>query len=83
MRSKLSKTECNALSARLELHGDVEEAMNAAAKIGDDALSRSSGGAVLPESFIHGSSVQRQKWFDVGLKNGSVKVCDAFSARNL
>lgn len=63
--------------------GDIESAMNAAAKIGDDALQRSSGGAVVPESFTHGSSAQRQKWFDVGLKNGSVKACDTFSARNL
>ena len=63
--------------------GDVEEAMNAAARIGDDALARSSGGAVLPESFTHGSSAQRQKWFDNGLKNGSVKACDTFSAKNL
>ncbi len=104
MRSRVSKTEFNALSVRLELQadcfagvwahhaqnqrqilqqGDVEEAMNAAAKIGDDALQRSSGGAVVPESFTHGSSAQRQKWFDVGLKNGSVKACDTFSARNL
>ncbi len=63
--------------------GDVEEAMNAAAKIGDDALARSSGGAVVPESFTHGTSAQRQRWFDNGLKNGSVKACDTFSARNL
>ena len=63
--------------------GDVEEAMNAAARIGDDALARSSGGAVVPESFTHGSSAQRQKWFDNGLKNGSVKACDTFSAKNL
>lgn len=104
MRSRVSKTEFNALSVRLELQadcfagvwahhaqnqrqilqqGDVEEAMNAAAKIGDDALARSSGGAVVPESFTHGSSAQRQKWFDVGLKNGSVKACDTFSAKNI
>ena len=104
MRSRVSKTEFNALSVRLELQadcfagvwayhaqnqrqilqqGDVEEAMNAAAKIGDDALARSSGGVVVPESFTHGSSAQRQKWFDVGLKNGSVKACDTFSTRNL
>ncbi len=63
--------------------GDVEEAMNAAAKIGDDALQRSSGGAVVPESFTHGTSVQRQRWFNAGLNNGSVKACDTFSARNL
>ena len=104
MRSRVSKTEFNGLSVRLELQadcfagvwahhgqkqrqilqqGDVEEAMNAAAKIGDDALARASGGAVVPDSFTHGSSAQRQKWFDVGLKNGSVKACDTFSARNI
>jgi uncharacterized protein len=63
--------------------GDVEEAMNAAAKIGDDALQRASGGAVVPESFTHGTSAQRQKWFDMGLKNGSVKACDTFSTKSL
>ncbi|MEI8171261.1 MAG: neutral zinc metallopeptidase [Rhodoferax sp.] len=63
--------------------GDVEEAMNAAAKIGDDALQRSSGRAVVPDSFTHGTSAQRQRWFDIGLKNGSVKRCDTFSARQL
>jgi predicted metalloprotease len=63
--------------------GDVEEAMNAAAKIGDDALQRSQGGAVVPESFTHGTSAQRQKWFSTGLKTGSVQSCDTFAARNL
>ena len=63
--------------------GDIEEAMNAAEKIGDDALQRSNGGAVLPDSFTHGTSVQRQRWFQNGLKNGSVKGCDTFSARSL
>jgi len=63
--------------------GDVEEAMNAAARIGDDALQRASGGAVVPDSFTHGTSAQRQRWFDNGLKNGSVKRCDTFSARQL
>ena len=63
--------------------GDVEEAMNAAAKIGDDALQQSAGRAVVPESFTHGSSEQRQRWFMTGLKTGSVKACDTFSARNL
>uniref|UniRef100_UPI00263064A8 KPN_02809 family neutral zinc metallopeptidase n=1 Tax=uncultured Ramlibacter sp. TaxID=260755 RepID=UPI00263064A8 len=51
--------------------GDVEEAMNAAAKIGDDALQGSRGGAIVPESFTHGSSAQRQRWFGTGLKTGS------------
>jgi predicted metalloprotease len=63
--------------------GDVEEAMNAAQKIGDDALQRNAGRAVVPESFTHGTSAQRQHWFMTGLQNGTVKSCDTFSARNL
>jgi predicted metalloprotease len=63
--------------------GDVEEAMNAAARIGDDALQRSGGGAVVPESFTHGTSAQRQRWFATGLKSGSVKACDTFNTRSL
>jgi uncharacterized protein len=74
----------NAQNARQILEkGDVEEAMNAAAKIGDDALQRASTGQVVPESFTHGTSAQRQRWFDTGLKTGSVKACDTFTARNL
>jgi predicted metalloprotease len=74
----------NAQNARQILEqGDVEEAMNAAAKIGDDALQRAGGGAVVPESFTHGTSAQRQRWFDTGFKTGSVKACDTFSARSL
>lgn len=64
-------------------NGDVEEAMNAASKIGDDALQQSSGRAVVPESFTHGTSAQRQRWFMTGLKTGNVKACDTFSARTL
>ncbi|WP_280189518.1 neutral zinc metallopeptidase [Delftia sp. PS-11] len=63
--------------------GDVESAMNAAAKIGDDALQRASGGAVVPDSFTHGTSAQRQRWFSTGLRMGSVKACDTFSAQTL
>ncbi|MCG2592174.1 neutral zinc metallopeptidase [Ramlibacter sp. XY19] len=63
--------------------GDVEEAMNAAQKIGDDALQANSGRAVVPESFTHGSSAQRQRWFNTGLQTGSVKACDTFNARSL
>lgn len=104
MRGRVSQTEYNQLSVRLELQadcfagvwahhaqnarqileqGDVEEAMNAAAKIGDDALQRAGGGAVVPDSFTHGSSAQRQRWFRAGLQNGSVKGCDTFSAKAL
>jgi uncharacterized protein len=63
--------------------GDVEEAMNAAAKIGDDALQKQSQGYVVPESFTHGSSQQRTKWFSTGLQGGSVKACDTFAAKTL
>ena len=63
--------------------GDVEEAMNAAAAIGDDALQRKSQGVVIPDSFTHGSSEQRQRWFYKGLETGSVQACDTFSARSL
>lgn len=63
--------------------GDVEEAMNAAARIGDDALQRAAGGAVVPDSFTHGSSAQRQRWFGTGLQTGSVKACDTFQAARL
>ena len=74
----------HAQSARQILEaGDVEEAMNAAAKIGDDALQRAGGGAVVPESFTHGTSAQRQHWFDMGLKDGSVKRCDTFSSAQI
>ena len=70
-------------SRKILEQGDVEEAMNAAQKIGDDALQKASGRAVVPESFTHGSSEQRQRWFATGLKTGSVKACDTFSARTL
>lgn len=63
--------------------GDIEEALNAAAAIGDDALQRQSQGTVVPDSFTHGSSAQRQRWFTTGLKSGQVKSCDTFSARQL
>ncbi len=63
--------------------GDIESAMNAAAKIGDDALQRSAGRAIVPESFTHGSSAQRQRWFNAGYQNGVVKSCDTFNTRNL
>ena len=57
--------------------------MNAAQKIGDDALQRSAGRAVVPDSFTHGSSAQRQRWFGAGYQSGDVKSCDTFNARNL
>jgi hypothetical protein len=63
--------------------GDVEEALNAAAAIGDDALQRKSQGEVVPDSFTHGTSEQRQRWFNTGLQQGSVQACDTFAARTL
>ena len=63
--------------------GDIEAAMNAAQKIGDDALQRSAGRAVVPDSFTHGTSAQRQRWFGAGYKSGKVQDCDTFAARSL
>lgn len=63
--------------------GDIEEALNAAAAIGDDTLQRKSQGTVVPDSFTHGTSEQRQRWFHTGLKTGNVQACDTFNARTL
>lgn len=63
--------------------GDIEEALNAASSIGDDRLQQQARGYVTPESFTHGSSAQRVKWFKVGLQKGSLRDCDTFSTRNL
>jgi len=56
--------------------GDVEEALNAASAIGDDRLQRQSQGTVVPDSFTHGSSQNRVKWFTKGLKTGDMKQCN-------
>ena len=63
--------------------GDVEEALNAASAIGDDRLQRQSRGTVVPESFTHGTSEQRQRWFRAGLESGNPDSCDTFSASRL
>jgi len=60
--------------------GDLEEGLRAAAAIGDDRLQMRSQGYVVPESFTHGTSAQRQSWFDRGLRGGAVAACDTFSA---
>ncbi|RYF82196.1 MAG: metalloprotease [Comamonadaceae bacterium] len=104
MRGRVSQSQQNELSVRVELQadcfsgvwahhsqqskqwlepGDIESAMNAAAKIGDDALQRSAGRAVVPDSFTHGTSAQRQRWFGTGYKTGSVQACDTFAANRL
>ena len=58
--------------------GDVEEAMQAAAAIGDDALQKRSQGYAVPDSFTHGTSQQRVRWFNQGLSKGDVQQCDTF-----
>lgn len=63
--------------------GDVEEALNTAAAIGDDRLQRQSGGRVAPESFTHGTSEQRVRWFRRGLETGDVNTCDTFNTSQL
>jgi predicted metalloprotease len=103
-RQRVSETEANALSVRVELQadcfagvwayhtneakqiieqGDVESALSAASAIGDDALQRQSRGEVVPDSFTHGTSAQRVRWFKKGLETGSVQQCNTFEARQL
>jgi len=63
--------------------GDIEEALNAAAAIGDDTLQRSAGRAVVPDSFTHGSSAQRLRWFRRGYESGLLDRCDSFREADL
>ena len=63
--------------------GDVEEALNAASAIGDDRLQRQSRGTVVPESFTHGTSAQRQRWFRIGIESGDPDRCDTFNVERL
>jgi predicted metalloprotease len=63
--------------------GDIAEAMNAAARIGDDTLQRSAGQVVRQHTFTHGTSEQRQRWFEKGFARGEVSDCDTFAARSL
>jgi uncharacterized protein len=62
--------------------GDVREAMNAAQAIGDDKLQKQAQGYVVPDSFTHGSSEQRTRWFMQGLKSGQIGQCNTFQARD-
>lgn len=102
-RSRLSKTEYNKLSVRLELQadflagiwahyvqreglleeGDVEEAMAAAAAVGDDRIQKQARGYVVPDSFTHGTSEQRMRWFMKGFRSGDVSQGDTFNATSL
>jgi uncharacterized protein len=63
--------------------GDIEEGLNAASAIGDDRLQQQSRGYVAPESFTHGSSEQRMRWFKRGYDSGDVNVCDTFATSQL
>jgi hypothetical protein len=102
-RKRMSETQYNALSVRLELQadcfagvwahhagnrnlleaGDVEEAMRAAAAIGDDTIQRRTQGHVVPDSFTHGSSEQRMRWFMTGMKSGQISACNTFEGSSI
>ena len=104
MRGKVSETEYNELSVKLELQadflagvwahhtqrmnqtledGDIQEAMNAANAIGDDRLQKQATGRVIPDSFTHGTSAQRMRWFKKGLETGDISQGDTFNAASL
>ena len=72
----------NQLKGRLQ-PGDIESGLNAAAAIGDDRLQKQAQGHVVPESFTHGTSAQRVKWFRTGLDTGQTKACDTFNTSTL
>ena len=75
-------TEADAQKHILQ-QGDIDEALNAASQIGDDHLQKQSRGYAVPDSFTHGSSAQRVKWFKSGVTATSLKDCDTFSATTL
>jgi predicted metalloprotease len=104
MRGRISETEMNKLSVRMELQadffagvwahyaekelgvlspGDIEEALNAASAIGDDKLQREHQGHVVPDSFTHGTSEQRVRWFRKGYESGDISKGDTFAAKSL
>ena len=63
--------------------GDVEEALNAATAIGDDRLQKQAQGYAVPDSFTHGTSAQRVRWFRKGIESGDPQTCNSFKAANL
>jgi predicted metalloprotease len=75
-------TEHRNLLEELE-DGDIESALGAAAAVGDDRLQRMATGTVSPESWTHGSSAERTRWFKRGLESGTIAACDTFAAREL
>ena len=70
----------NAMFGSLE-EGDIEEGLNAASKIGDDYLQKKARGYVVPESFNHGTSEQRNRWLKLGIRTGDITKGDTFSPR--
>lgn len=102
-QQRMSESEANQLSVRLELQadffagmfaryvqnqglleaGDVEEALEAASAVGDDRLQRQATGRVMPDSFTHGTSEQRLRWFRRGYDTGDMRQGDTFSTNNL
>lgn len=63
--------------------GDIEEALRAASSVGDDQIQRRTTGTVMPDSFTHGTSEQRLRWFKKGFETGDIRQGDTFNARNL
>ncbi len=64
-------------------NGDIEEALNAASQIGDDRLQKASRGYAVPDTFTHGTSAQRVKWFKTGMSAKSLDDCNTFNSTNL
>jgi hypothetical protein len=63
--------------------GDIDEALGAASAVGDDRLQRRAGGQVVPDSFTHGTSEQRRRWFRHGFDTGTLEACDTFKEAGL
>jgi predicted metalloprotease len=63
--------------------GDIDDALRAASAIGDDRIQRQTQGYVVPDSFTHGSSEQRVRWFKRGYQSGDLNQCDTFNTRDL
>jgi len=63
--------------------GDIDSALNAAAQVGDDTLQKESRGFAVPDSFTHGTSAQRSRWFKAGFQSGDIRSCDTFNAATL
>ncbi len=103
LQSRVSQSEANDLSVRLELQadylagvwshyvermnlldeGDIDEALNAASAVGDDRIQEQYQGYVVPDSFTHGTSEQRQRWFYKGFQSGTLEEGDTFNTNDL